>query len=573
MPEPRRILHTCAILSLAALLALGSVPGPGRAAPPDPSVPALDVRAEMLRASLSPQERVAQLMLVTFEGTYLDPDTAIARLIADYNIGGVVLRAENDNINGQINTPRLVQSLTTGLQQMAYDAAQPADGRLTSRTFVPLFIATRHAGNGQPGTEIALGTTPLPSSMALGATWNPDNARQVGVIAGSELSTMGINMLLGPALDVFQQPQTERALNLGTDSFGGEPYWVGKMGQAYITGVHEGSQGRIAVIAQHFPGLGLADTQPDEEIPVLPRSAAELSQIDLVPYFAVTGRAGNTLARADGIQCANIRYQGENTGAITRPLCLDEQAADALLSLEDLRDWRARGVMISSPLGSQAIRRYYSASPFPHRQIAREAFLAGNDLLFLTDFGPEPGADQFNNVVDVIKFFGDRYENDPVFRAQVDQSLTRVLRLKLALYDGDISYENVLTERGDIDTVGTANAEMYAIAGQSVTLIAPRRGSLPPAPTRSDTIVIFTDVRLAQQCSYCAAYPLVSVNALESAIERMYGPYAGAQISPEQVTSFSFAQLHDYLHGNFEALSANTSEFRTTQRIGEALRA
>ena len=39
-------------------------------------------------------------MLVTFEGSDLSPDAAIAQLIRDYNIGGVVLLAENDNIPG-----------------------------------------------------------------------------------------------------------------------------------------------------------------------------------------------------------------------------------------------------------------------------------------------------------------------------------------------------------------------------------------------------------------------------------------------------------------------------------------
>ena len=136
--------------------------------------------------------------------------------------------------------------------------------------------------------------------MALGATWNPESVRKVGQIAGSELSAMGINMLLGPALDVYQRLPTERTLDLGVNSFGGEPYWVGEMGQAYVAGVHEGSKGRIAVIAQDFPGLGLADTKPDQEIPVLPR-AVEAAQVRPDSYHAVTGGAQDPLMRADGI--------------------------------------------------------------------------------------------------------------------------------------------------------------------------------------------------------------------------------------------------------------------------------
>ncbi len=542
-----------------------------------------DAQIQAIIDTLTPEERVGQLMLVTFEGSNLGPDTAIADLVREYNIGGVVLLAGNDNINGQVNTPRLVQSLTTELQQLAYDSAQvtvlpdaatPAAllRRAEPRAFIPLFIATEHPGNGQPSTQIALGTTPLPSFMALGATWNPAYVEQVGQIAGTELSAMGVNMLLGPALDVAQQPQAERTLDLGVDTFGGEPYWVGKMGQAYVTGVHEGSAGHIAVIAQHFPGLGLADTQPDQEIPVVPRSVQALRQFDLVPYHAVTGGAEDPLARADGMQCANLRYQGETIRSITRPVCVDEQAADQLLSLDYFRSWRDDGILISSPLGTRAIRRYYDVSPFPHRQVAREAFLAGNDLLYLADFGAQPGDNQLDNVVDVIRFFAERYEVDPVFRAQVDESLARILRLKLRLYDGDFALDHVLTPVNDIDRVGSDMAQLYAIAEHSVTLLAPRRESLPPPPARNENIVIFTDVRLVQQCSYCATYPLVSVNALEVAIERRYGPYADAQIRPEQVVSFSFGQLQSYLQGDVAGLTSDSSLLKTNQRLGEVLR-
>ncbi|RPI98737.1 MAG: hypothetical protein EHM39_07650, partial [Chloroflexi bacterium] len=349
-------------------------------------------------------------------------------------------------------------------------------------------------------------------------------------------------------------------------------YWVGKMGEAYIAGVHEGAQGRMAVIAQHFPGLGFADTEPDTEIPVVPRALDDLYQLDLVPYAAVTGGAVDSLSRADGLSCANIRYQGENVRSITRPICVDEQAAGNLLTLDYFRGWRQRGVLISSSLGSYAIRRYYNIRPFPHRQVAREAFLAGNDMLYLADFGPQPGDEQLDNVIDVIRFFAERYEDDPVFRAQVDQSLSRILRLKLAVYDGDISYENVQTPVNDIANTGTATLQLYTIAQASLTLLAPRRENLPPSPAREDDIVIFTDVRQDQQCSYCAAYPVVPVNALEVAIERMYGPYAGAQIQPEQVTSFSLSQLHNYFDGFDDQNNVGDSEFKTSQRIGEALR-
>lgn len=557
----------------ALLLAGWALPSALRpAAPVTAQDPPQTTAIQAVINSWTAQERVGQLLIVTFEGSSLLPETSIAQLISQYNLGGVVLLAANDNINGQVNTPRLVQALTTDLQQLAYDSATATTDRETPRAFVPLFIATYHPGNGQPATQIAKDTTPLPSLLALGATWDAGNARQVGQVAGIELSAMGINMLLGPALSLAQPPTSEFAHDLGVNSFGGEPNWVGQMAQAYVTGVHEGSQGRVAVIAQDFPGLGFADTDPAQEVPAVPRSLQQLRDFDLLPYFAVTGAAGDSLARVDGLQCANLRFQGATLRSTTGPVCVDEAAMSQLLGLGALREWRDTGLLISGPLGTRAIRRYYNATPFPHRQVAREAFLAGNDMLFLSTFGPDMSQDQFQNVADVVRFFAERYESDPVFRAAVDQALTRILSLKLALYDGDLSLQNVLLAVSDINSVGGYTPELYTIAEQGITLLAPRRESLPPRPKRNESIVIFTDVRLVQQCSYCPTYPLVAVNALETAIERRYGPYADAQIRPDQVVSFSFNQLYTYLNADDSSLSAETSQFKTNQRIGEALR-
>ena len=92
--------------------------------------------------------------------------------------------------------------------------------------------------------------------MALGATWDPSLSEKVGVVAGQELSSIGFNLYFGPSLDVLESPEATLSNGLDANVFGGDPYWVGAMGSAYITGLHNGSNGRIAVIADHFPGRG-----------------------------------------------------------------------------------------------------------------------------------------------------------------------------------------------------------------------------------------------------------------------------------------------------------------------------
>ena len=214
-----------------------------------------------LMERMSSADKVGQLFLVTFPGAAVTDDDIITELIRDYHVGGVALLPDNDNVINAGDTLAQVTTLIGQLQQVAWDATQPVTETLTEEEtppgpFIPLFIAVNHEGNGMPFTTIVSGTTPLPSEMALGATWNLSHTETIGQIVGQELPALGINMLLGPSLDVLENPRPESAGDLGVRAFGGEPFWVGQMGQAYIRGVHAGSSGQVAVVAKHFPGLG-----------------------------------------------------------------------------------------------------------------------------------------------------------------------------------------------------------------------------------------------------------------------------------------------------------------------------
>src|SRR5690606_3106087 len=98
---------------------------------------------------------------------------------------------------------------------------------------------------------------------------------------------------------VLENPRPSSAGDLGVRSFGGDPYWVGQMGQAYIAGVHSGSQNRVAVVAKHLPGHGDADRPLREEVPTIRKSLTQLTQVELPPFFAVTGDAPNADSTAD----------------------------------------------------------------------------------------------------------------------------------------------------------------------------------------------------------------------------------------------------------------------------------
>src|SRR5205814_1961418 len=53
---------------------------------------------------------------------------------------------------------------------------------------------------------------------------------------------------------------------------------------------------------------------------------------------------------------------------------------------------------------------------------------------------------------------------------------------------------------------------------------------------------------MQRQCSYCSPQPIIGVDALEKTIERLYGPQASGQVSPDNINSFSFSQLAQSLN-------------------------
>ncbi|MCA9901761.1 MAG: hypothetical protein H6654_18455 [Ardenticatenaceae bacterium] len=551
--------------------------------------------AQTLLNSMSPAERVGQLFLVTFQGDRATLESDIADLITNYHVGGVVLSTENDNITGYGDpdnitgqTSELIRSLQSlalrGLPLPEIDATDVEEGSVPPTpeppdpfTPIPLFIAVAHEGDGYPNSTILNGLTDVPSNMAIGATWRPALAQQVGKVVGEELAKLGINMLFGPSLDVVENPDPFSASDLGVRSFGGDPYWVGVMGSAYTAGVHLGSNNRIAVIPKHFPGFGASDRPLHEEVPTVRKSLEQLRQIELAPFFAVTGAATRPEAIADGLLTTHIRYQGfqGNIRATTNPVSLDPLALAALMAQQELSSWRtAGGLIVSDKLGVRAVERFYGQDQgFPHRVVAKDAFLAGNDLLYLSDFAlsDAPYEAQLANIIDTILWFQDRYQTDVAFQQQVDTAVLRILQLKLKLHNDSFD-ANALLATDPFTEVeirsGEGAATVIDVAQSSLTLIAPDPEELVERlvqpPTAGENILIFTDMRTFQQCSFCEPEPLIGLNAVEERMLALYGPQASAQLQPEQISSYRFADLQSFIDAGPGAIIYDTSPITPT---------
>ena len=579
----------------------------------------LDARIDNLIADMSVADRVGQLFVVTFQGSDAGPRSDIAELIEEYRVGGVIISPNNRNFSNYGEEPREdVARLTNQLQALAYGLylapTEALNAKVGAATIpgilpssleqrlpleLPLLIGVEQGGDGLPVSVLRAGFTAIPPQMALGATWNPALVEEVGVVLGRELRSVGVNLLLGPTLDVMEQPRPDLVAGFGLHAFGGEPFWVGRLGQAYVTGIHRGSDGRVATVAGNFPGQGGTDRRPEEEIATIQKSLQELQRIELPPFAAVAERP-SAILRVDGSEAStealmsgHIRFSSfQGSRERTPPISLAQELG-VLLDLDEFASWRAHGgILMSDALGVPAVRRYYDPQlqEFPRRRIALDAFTAGNDLLYLADFSlTDSWLDARANIKETIIFFRERYTNDAEFAARVDASLHRILRLKLRLYDPgypeemaedtqammeapiEVNIADVLVGPDDLaegfgpDHQKEAQTLLDQVAGEALTIFFPDSPGLtdplPAPPAEDENILIFTDSRILHECDVCPPEPAVEPTALEEIMLRLYGPEATNQLKPEQIRSRGFFELNSLLNGTAdEALADQLDE-------------
>ena len=541
------------ILLLFVFLAV-LVPVPVRA-----QTPALSPEVKAILDSMTPEERVGQLFLVTFTGTDTGETSQIYNLMTQYHVGGVVLLAENDNFVQASDTVAQAQALINNVQKLEWDTSitpviNSETGQELDSAYVPLFVGITQEGNGYPTDQILSGLTPLPSEMAIGATWDPELARHVGEVSGRELSALGFNLFLGPSLDVLEMPAVSGG-DLGTRVFGGDPYWVGEMGRAYVAGLHNGSNNKLLVVAKHFPGVGGSDRLPEEEVSTVRKSIEQLKQIELAPFFSVTGNAGSPESTVDGLLVSHIRYQGfqGNIRATTRPISFDQQALSQILALPQFAAWQSQGgLVISDDLGTQAVSEFYATGggQFSARTAARDAFLAGNDILYLGNITSVDFPDSYTTTTSIIEFFAQKYREDPAFAQRVDDSVARILAAKFGLY-GVFTSSNVLNSNSLLNQLGTSTEVTFDVASNSATLISPDKQDLatvmPLPPSANESMVFITDTITTKQCSTCVEQPVLAMDALQQAVIQLYGPQSGNQTNNFRLASYSLPNLQSLL--------------------------
>lgn len=512
-------------------------------------------QAEDLMGEMTVAEKIGQLFLIGFQGTDTSDTAQITKLIKEYHIGGVMLSAANDNFQPGEDPAASYAAFIESLQRLEYQGSYVLDDKVlveTGNTYIPLLVGIQQPGNGAGYDQIITGLTQLPSQMAVGATWNTDYAYQTGNQLGTELSALGINLVFGPSLDVVDSVNQWHA----AESFGSDPEWVSQMGQEYIRGVHSGSDNQILVVTNHFPGSGNADRPSTEEIATVLQTMNELTTTELLPFYAVTGNAPTLEQQADGVLVSHIRYEALQ-GTIrttTRPISLDQNALETLFLEDELHQWKLDGgLLVSDDLASLALRRFFDPTQqaFDARQMVLAALTAGNDLLYINGQVNPNDETSYLQLLDAMKFFADKYRQDPVFAGQVEKAVLKVLTKKFMVYD-TFTIETVVPNEARREMIGQDTGFVFNIAQDSVTLISPSVDALelvmPNPPGARERVVFISDISTARQCSRCEWQTDFGMNSLMNAVLNLYGPQGSGLVSATHLSSHTYSELADYLN-------------------------
>lgn len=564
------VLACVALLGLATTARVGGASGARPAGGPASGAPVPDPAfVDHVLSSLSPDERVGQLVMVNFVGDDVSAASDVAGLVRDFHAGAVIVQASNGNIVNRDDTAAQLAALTNGLQDRAFEASRRTDAG-GGEYFLPLLIAVDNEGDGFPFTNVTHNYSQIPNNMTIGATWSTAHAEAVGRTIGDELGAAGINMLLGPVVDVLDNPRSGGNGDIGTRSFGGSPAWVGELARAYVRGVHEGSGGRMLAIAKHFPGHGGSDRGTDNEVPTVNKSLDQLRASELAP-FAELDRADpqDAAGTVDGMMVSHIRYRSfvPASGApFTGPISIDAGASATLMALPEFAAWRANHLVMADALGVQAIKKWYAAqegqAEFPNRTVVKDALLAGNDLLPLVEFYSDPDKSGWNEyqlplIQDSILYMRQQYASDADFRRRVDDAVRHVIAAKATLYP-QLSRAQAHVDAGRATAAaGTHADEMRTLAEDALTLIQPQsveqlRARVPRGPVSPDKVLIV-------ECwEDCYPYRIMPKLELQDSLLALYGPAGSGRLATADVQTISYGELDAWLAAPADPVTAAT---------------
>jgi beta-glucosidase-like glycosyl hydrolase len=406
-------------------------------------------------ASMSLDEQIGQLVVSSFESTYLGTDDAdfeeLQARVRDLKVGGFHV------FGGTMPAPAVLlnpnySAVTLG---QPLEAASLAN-RLQAISRVPLL----NTGDFEAGVGFRIaGATVFPRAMAFGAAGDERLAYEAGRITGVEARALGVHVNFAPVVDVNNNARNPV---INTRSFGEDPARVGALGNAYARGLRAGG---VLATLKHFPGHGDTDVDSHLGLPVVKHPRERLDQVELAPF-----RAGMA-AGVEAVMVAHMEFPAIDAAPGT-PATLSRPTVTGFLRGE----LGYGGLVYTDSMGMRAV-----STMMPPGEAAARAVAAGVDVVL---HSPDDRA----AVAGIREAIG----AGRIDRAQVRASVERILRAKARL--------GLHTQRlVDLDALptlvgGRAHAAVAdEVSRRAITLVRDERSQVPLTAAR-DARVLYLSV-------------------------------------------------------------------------------
>ncbi|MFW5870779.1 MAG: glycoside hydrolase family 3 N-terminal domain-containing protein, partial [Candidatus Sumerlaeota bacterium] len=142
---------------------------------------------------------------------------------------------------------------------------------------IPLHICTDFEGDFSHDFPFA-GIHLFPGNMGVRAAGGPELAYRVGKALGDQLSSIGVNMLHSPVMDVNINPENPE---INIRAFSDDQEIFAKYAIQMMKGLEDGG---IISFAKHFPGRGDSAIDAHHGLPVLDADRQRLHDVELYPY-------------------------------------------------------------------------------------------------------------------------------------------------------------------------------------------------------------------------------------------------------------------------------------------------
>lgn len=324
------------IISIGALVGLISLGGGAPASVRKTLPPFLERPspwADSVLASLSMEQRIAQLMMVA---AYSNKDAKhiadIDKLVQQYGIGGLIFFQ-----GGPLRQATLVN-------------------RYQAEAKTPILIGM----DLEWGLSMRLDSTiKFPRQMTLGATSDEEGIELMGEEIARQMKRLGVQVSFSPDVDVNVNPANPV---INDRSFGENPEMVARKGLAYMKGLQRGG---VIATAKHFPGHGDTDQDSHKTLPMVTASRERLDSVELHPFQRLID------AGVGGVMVAHLEVPAlDSTPGL--PSTMSKPIVTELLK----EKMGFKGLVITDALNMKGI-----ANADKPGEIELRALKAGNDIL------------------------------------------------------------------------------------------------------------------------------------------------------------------------------------------------